>query len=207
MINKEKIISIELLRFVSAFSILIVHYQHFSYIGGEIHLDFQRNLQPFYNFLKPFYNLGSRGVLMFWCISGFIFFFKYFDLLQTKNVCAKKFAVARLSRLYPLHFFTLFLVLLLQWIYFISNDVYFVYQTNSIKNFFYHLFFISGWELEGRGFNHPIWSVSVELIVYVLYFYIFTYLRVLLGYIAVSLFFLIFYKFLGFSDQSVAMCT
>ena len=29
MINKEKIISIELLRFISAFSILIVHYQHF----------------------------------------------------------------------------------------------------------------------------------------------------------------------------------
>jgi len=29
MINKEKIISIELLRFISVFSILIVHYQHF----------------------------------------------------------------------------------------------------------------------------------------------------------------------------------
>ena len=206
MINKEKIISIELLRFISAFSILIVHYQHFAYIGGEVDLNFQRNLQPFHSVLKLFYNLGSRGVLMFWAISGFIFFFKYYELLQKKDISIKKFAVARFSRLYPLHFFTLFLVLLLQWIYFVSNDVHFVYQTNNIKNFFYHLFFISGWELEGRGFNHPIWSVSVELIVYVFYFYIFTYFKIWLGYVAVILFFLIFYKFFGFSDQSVAMC-
>ena len=206
MIKEEKIISIEFLRFVSAFSILIVHYQHFAYMGSEIDLNFQRNLQPFYNFLKPFYNFGSRGVLMFWCISGFIFFFKYFELFQSKSISAKKFFTARFSRLYPLHFFTLFLVLLLQVIYFISNDVYFVYQENSIKNFFYHLFFISGWELEGRGFNHPIWSVSVELIVYIFYFYIFTYFKIWLGYISVILFFFVFYKFFCFTDQSISMC-
>ena len=57
----------------------------------------------------------------------------------------------------------------------------------------------------GAPIDH-IWSVSVELIVYVFYFYIFTYFKIWLGYVLAILFFLIFYKFFGFSDQSVAMC-
>ena len=143
---------------------------------------------------------------MFWCISGFIFFYKYFELLQLKNISVKKFLIARFSRLYPLHFFTLFLVFLLQIIFFFTNDIYFVYQENNITNFFYHLFFISGWISEGNGFNYPIWSISVEIIIYICFFYFFYYFKFLIGYVAVILFSWIFYKLFGFTDQSISMC-
>lgn len=46
-----------------------------------------------------------------------------------------------------------------------------VYFINDLKHFFLHIFFISGWFTEGKlSFNGPIWSVSIELIVYFVFF-------------------------------------
>ena len=39
---------------------------------------------------------------------------------------------------------------------------------NDIYRFLLHIFFISGWE--GETFNLPIWSVSVEILIYFLFF-------------------------------------
>ena len=50
-INKKKritdrLIGLELIRFISAFSILLWHYQHFAFIGDKA-INFSRNEQPF----------------------------------------------------------------------------------------------------------------------------------------------------------------
>ncbi len=69
----DKLIGIELLRFASAVAVLVFHYQHFAFSGGE-QVNFVAREQPFYSVLHLFYNYGFYGVQVFWCISGFIFF-------------------------------------------------------------------------------------------------------------------------------------
>ena len=113
---------------------------------------------------------------MFWAISGFVFAFVYLD--KKKEITGKKFFINRFSRLYPLHFATLMIVTLLQIINYKSLGNFQIYQTNDIYHFFLNLFFIAGWGFEsGESFNAPIWSVSIELIVYVLFFISIIYLN------------------------------
>ncbi len=108
---------------------------------------------------------------VFWCISGFIFFWKYKTAIANKIVGGKKFYVLRFSRLYPLHLATLLLVALLQIVYFIHNNNYFVYQQNDITHFFLQLFLASDWVIgKGYSFNGPIWSISVEVLIYLIFF-------------------------------------
>lgn len=122
---------------------------------------------------------------MFWAISGFIFFFKYFDRLSRGAIGAGDFFVARFSRLYPLHFATLLLVLGLQLAFLARHGQFFVYPYNDLRHFVLNLLFISGWGLQkGDSFNAPIWSVSVELIVYIAFFVLVTYLSLVRAWIA-----------------------
>ena len=55
------------------FSILIWHYQHFSF-KSYTPINYNKKELPFNDFLAVFYEIGGAGVLIFWCISGFIFF-------------------------------------------------------------------------------------------------------------------------------------
>lgn len=179
----EKIVGIELLRFVSALAVLIWHYQHFGYSAGAI--DVVRQEQPFYRLLFPFYERGWLGVQMFWCISGFIFFARYYAALAAGNASFSAFAVNRFSRLYPLHVLTLLLVAGLQKLYLARHGEFFVYPCNDARHFLLNLFFVSGWGFEsGYSFNAPIWSVSIELIVYALFFWLVSKLPVAAAYVA-----------------------
>ena len=170
MKNNITIDGIEILRFVSAFSILVWHYQHFNYPLSSKGMLIG---QPFYEYLKIFYNYGYMGVNFFWCISGFIFYWKYGDTI--KHLKFSNFFISRFSRLYPLHFITLILVLFLQNLYFSLNQNYFITQNNDFYHFFLHLFFASNWGFEkGMSFNGVIWSVSIEVLVYALFFILLT---------------------------------
>ena len=160
--QNNKLLGLEIVRFISALSVLVWHYQHFFYIANKP-TDFFRELQPFYSLLSIFYDYGFYGVQVFWCISGFIFFWKYRDSIASKSITYKNFFILRFSRLYPLHLATLLLVLALQTMYFHQRDYFFVYQNNDIPHFIYQLFLASSWGFEkGYSFNGPIWSISVR---------------------------------------------
>lgn len=166
----DKLLGLEMLRFVAAFAVLIWHYQHFSYIG-EKPVDLVKSQLPLYSLLRPFYENGEYGVWVFWCISGFIFFWKYRDAISGRSVDGWTFFVFRLSRLYPLHFVTLMMVALLQPIYFHLHGFFFVYQNNDIQHFLPQLLMASDWGLvRSDSFNGPIWSISVEVLVYAVFF-------------------------------------
>src|SRR3982074_3960077 len=100
--QSAKILGIELLRFASSLAVLVFHYQHFSYIGA-VPVGFVVSQQPFYQLFSLFYNYGFYGVQVFWCISGFIFFWKYGRLIAEARLGGYAFFILRLSRLYPLH--------------------------------------------------------------------------------------------------------
>lgn len=173
--QKNKLLGLEVIRFVSALAVLVWHYQHFAYVA-DAPVNFTRESQPFYPLLSLFYNYGYLGVQVFWCISGFIFFWKYKESLARGAVGAKTFFILRFSRLYPLHFVTLITVLLLQYAYFAEKGFYFIYQFDDLRHFFLQLFLASNWGFEGGdSFNGPIWSISVETLVYVIFFLLLRY--------------------------------
>jgi peptidoglycan/LPS O-acetylase OafA/YrhL len=168
--SNNKLLGLEVIRFISAFAVLFWHYQHFSFIAYKPS-DFVTEQQPFYSIFSFFYNYGFFGVQVFWCISGFIFFWKYRDTIANKLISSKQFFVLRFSRLYPLHILTLLLVLSLQIAYFLQKHYFFVLQHNDAKHFMLQIFFASNWGFQNGGsFNVPIWSLSVEVLIYILFF-------------------------------------
>lgn len=168
--NDSKLLGLEILRFVSAIAVLFWHYQHFAFVADQP-LGFVTESQPLYAWFVVFYRYGFYGVQVFWSISGFIFFWKYRAAIADGAIGAGKFFVLRFSRLYPLHFATMVLVGLLQLAYFAQRGYYFVYQHNDLKHLILNLFLASHWGLQdGYSFNAPIWSISVEVLVYLLFF-------------------------------------
>ena len=158
-----------LLRGLSALSILIWHYQHFFYVGTQRPADWDPSIQPLWSFFKPAYLYGEFAVQIFWCISGLILAHAYIN--QSKTGLAK-FGLARFSRLYPLHLLTLLVVVVIQFVSMKSFGTYQIYGTNDIHHLFTNLFFVQAWGKLGDGFsfNAPTWSVSVEILVYFVFF-------------------------------------
>lgn len=172
----SKILGIELLRFASALAVLVFHYQHFAFIGTT-QQNFVASDQPLYPWLSLFYNQGFYGVEVFWCISGFIFFWKYGRAIADNHLGGFVFFVLRLSRLYPLHFATLLFMAAMQLVYFSMHGNYFVYHYNDPYHFALQLFMASNWGFQaGDSFNGPIWSISIEVIVYAVFFLLLRYL-------------------------------
>ena len=79
--SPNKLLGLEALRFLAAFAVLIWHYQHFAYVA-DTPVGLVREQLPFYGLLQLFYLAGEYGVWVFWCISGFIFFWKYRDAIS-----------------------------------------------------------------------------------------------------------------------------
>jgi peptidoglycan/LPS O-acetylase OafA/YrhL len=183
--NEHKLLGIELLRFLSSIAVLIFHYQHFAFVGAA-EINFVASQQPYFSVLRLFYEYGFYGVEIFWCISGFIFFWKYSSLIADKKMSGYIFFVLRLSRLYPLHFVTLIFMALMQYLYFSSHGAYFVYQNNDVYHFILQLGLASNWGFQnGDSFNGPIWSISIEVLVYALFFFSLKYVSKSVSFIAI----------------------
>jgi peptidoglycan/LPS O-acetylase OafA/YrhL len=164
--------STNFLRGIASLSVLIWHYQNFFKSGQAA---FTPDMQPLFNYFKVFYLNGYFAVQLFWCISGLVLCHAYFGKQQ---VNLRGYAMARFSRLYPLHLLTLLVVALLQILSKSLFDSFQIYSENNIKHFLLNLFFVQWWGLEnGFSFNAPSWSVSVEIAVYMVFFVILRTLR------------------------------
>jgi peptidoglycan/LPS O-acetylase OafA/YrhL len=162
---------IDLMRGLAAVVILIWHYQHFyvtgvgKFVDGALAID--RTVQPLYRLLYPIYEHGYWAVEAFWIISGFVFAHVY----AGRQTTAAAFASARFARLYPLHLITLITVAVLQSISMSLTNSYQIVGGNDAYGFGLQLLFVSGWGFpHGGNFNGPIWSVSVEIAIYALFF-------------------------------------
>lgn len=164
MIQQERrIVSIDALRGIAALSVVFWHWQHF--LPSKSPDQF-----PLYWLLWPLYDHGRIGVDLFFCVSGFVFFTLYADRISERNVSAARFTMLRFSRLYPLHFLTLIAVVCLQAIFYAQTSRYFIYSQNSLGYFGLQLILASNWWPSHYSFNGPIWSVSIEVLLYVCFF-------------------------------------
>ena len=162
--------SLDALRGLAALSVVFWHWQHFFCDGTKLG-PFTPELQPLYFLFEPLYLYGWKAVDLFFCLSGFIFFWLYSERVAKREISSREFAVLRLSRLYPLHFLTLCFTALAQQFMLRHYGTYFVYPWNDSWHFVLQLFLASKWGFErGDSFNGPAWSVSVEVLLYAVFF-------------------------------------
>lgn len=107
----------------------------------------------------------------FFCISGFIFYWLYSKNISDGKVSPISFFINRISRLYPLYIISFLSVATLQFIYIKSHGSYFIYQHNDLYHAILNILMIPAWGFEnGWSFNAPVWSVSIEVILYSIFF-------------------------------------
>ena len=160
---------VDLVRWLAALAVLFWHYQNFLMPhAGQSGLD-DSSIQPFYSWFALLYDYGGSAVQLFWVISGFVMAAAYLD--RTKGLTARSFLVNRFARLYPLHLATLAMVTALQWLSLSRTGSFQIYPYNDLYHFLLNLGLVSSWGFErGYSFNAPVWSVSVEIFVYVIFF-------------------------------------
>lgn len=142
------------------------HYVHFDLAYLSNHHD----AFPFYRSFHWFYDYGYNLVDFFFVLSGFVFMHTYAQKIVNGQISFKEYAINRLSRLYPLHILTLFIVAG-QVIWMQSRGHSFIYQNNDFFHFVLSALMIqSGWFGTMQVFNGPSWSIATELIVYILFF-------------------------------------
>ena len=158
---------VDLFRGLAAFAILIWHYQHFYLMRPDTALPPDRRpLEPAYALLKPLYEHGYLAVEFFWLISGFVFAAIYLR----PGPSTREFVINRFARLYPLHLLTLLVVAAVQAISLHLLGRCQIYGDNSPPAFAAQLFMASNWTTQLHfTFNGPIWSVSVEILFYGLF--------------------------------------
>lgn len=172
----SRISSLHALRGFAALVVVLYHWPLL--LKEEItHRAFVTADQPFNALLWPCYGHGFRAVDLFFSLSGFIFFWLYGEKVARGEINAREFFIRRFSRLYPLHFATLWIVMVikgfLRWRY---TDNAMCNVNDNLPHFLLQLVFASNWYGEGRWtgwtFNVPIWSVSVECLLYAMFFVI-----------------------------------
>jgi len=169
--------SLDVLRGLAALCIVLWHWPIFFWTGTTPGMGpgtpLAMGMQPLFSIFFLPYRAGLYAVDLFFTLSGFIFFWQYARPIVERTVSAREFFVLRFSRLYPLHGLTLLLVVIGQALHQRLAGSPFVYQHNDAYHFVLNVLFASSWGVEqGYSWNAPAWSISVEVALYVLFFFV-----------------------------------
>ena len=150
---------LDIARFIAALLVILWHFQAF---GSN-----QLNRQTiFFPILNLGFKRGFLAVQFFWLLSGFVIANVYAKNWEGTKIFLRH----RFARLYPLHFLTLIIVTLLNFICMAEFQKTFIYQNFNVLNFVLHLFFLPGFFMtHGQSFNGPFWSISLELCSYLIF--------------------------------------
>lgn len=167
--------ALDLSRLVAAVAVLFWHYLHFTIPpnGSRAPPNFG-DYEPLYGVFAAFYAHGHLAVEYFWIVSGFVFAHVYL----AETVERRRFWLARVARLWPLHLLTLVAVALLQAAYWAQQGRHFVFGPNDWTHFVLNLGLAHYWGFEkGMSFNGPSWSLSVEILAYAAFWVLLPVLR------------------------------
>lgn len=156
---------LSLLRWVSSVFVLFWHYQIFLIYKSMNIYEFRRADLPFFKSYQFLFNNSFNSVGVFWALSGILISSSY----TSSNKSRGKFIRSRIIKLYPLAVLSLGLTTMLQLISMFLNDDFLIYKNNSIKNFFLNLLLINF----GDSYNGPIYSLTLEIPIYLTFLLIF----------------------------------
>ena len=160
------------LRGLAALSVaMFFHYQHFS---AEVQPGAPAPDQAPLYALPPVrleYQYGAFAVDFFFILSGVVFSHVYARNIAEGRTLLGRFWGLRLARLYPIHLVTLLLVGLLAWAFHAMTGRFPIYQQNGAIDFLLSLLFLQGGIVDrGLAFNGPSWSLSVEILLYAVFY-------------------------------------
>jgi peptidoglycan/LPS O-acetylase OafA/YrhL len=121
-----------------------------------------------------FFRGSSLFVEFFFILSGFVMCYAYWD----KKVTLKRFFIARFWRIYPLHLFTLGVLLVFESFKLIASYNGFDFNIspfsgrNSLWELGGNLLLLQSWLpfFDSLSFNSPSWSISIEFYLYLIFF-------------------------------------
>jgi peptidoglycan/LPS O-acetylase OafA/YrhL len=172
MLAKERFQSLDVVRGLAAIAVVLDHWNTLYYSPRIDRYNVDSITWPLGRLSLFFYHQGGMAVDLFFCLSGFIFFQLYLKSIRAERISAWKFAVLRFSRLYPLHFAMLLTVGLLEFVNFHQRGMLLGWMPHDdLFHFVLQLGFASNWWPNSpQSFNGPIWSVSIEVLLYALFF-------------------------------------
>jgi peptidoglycan/LPS O-acetylase OafA/YrhL len=171
-LSAKRLYSIDALRGVAALGVVLWHWQHFYAISGTWATGWSRADQPFFPVLRPLYEQGWMAVDLFFAVSGFVFFWLYLEPVAKGEIGTGKFALQRFSRLYPIYLLTLLVAAGLQLLFHRATGSFFIFTADDWRHFIASLFLVQQWlpPDESQSFNGPAWAVSIEVLLYVIFF-------------------------------------
>ena len=119
-------------------------------------------IDPFFDI--HFFKEGFVGVSFFFVLSGFIIAYNYQKRLSEKKITKRTFWVARIARIYPLHWLTLFIAAALG--YYVTGSG----AADWWKHFFASLTLTNAYIPQNSyffSFNSPSWSLCCEQLFYI----------------------------------------
>ncbi len=160
--SEIRIKELDSLRGIASLGVALVwHYSHF-----------QAESFPIQN-LSWLQEHGWILVDFFFTLSGFVFMHVYSARIINHNITFEKYLVFRIARLYPIHLITLFVAAIGHYFYFKWYGAHFMYAHNDVFHFILNILFLQGGMLEtSYSFNGPSWSIAIEVIGYILFFYV-----------------------------------
>lgn len=135
------------------------------------------NIQFGGGILSFFADWGWMMVEVFFMLSGFIFFIKYGQKISSHSISKREFFILRFSRLYPLHWLTLLIIAVgILAANLLSVSAFSVHGNNNLFTFLQNILCVqSGWLQTNFSFNGPAWSISVEIMMYIVFYTLFYY--------------------------------
>ena len=127
--------ALDTLRGLAALLVAIYHF------GVWHHKEF--DYPPLWNWAPILYTHGWIMVDLFFCLSGFIFFWKYSKAIYEKSINFYKFIFLRFTRLYPLHLTTLIIVGVGQLVIYQLDKDYYIFKLIDFKHLILNIFFMS----------------------------------------------------------------
>lgn len=168
----KRLYSLDVLRGVAALAIIFWHWQHFFAVRGTWQAVWSRAMEPAYAIFAPLYEEGWVAVDIFFAVSGFVFFWLYLEPVRSRQIGARRFALQRISRLYPLYIVTLVVAATMQLAFHRTTGNWFIFDANDWPHFVKSVLLVQQWlpPDEMQSFNGPAWAVSIEVLLYIVFF-------------------------------------
>lgn len=157
------------LRFIFAIGIAIFHYSSLLTVRHD------DVTQPFFGLLKYAYSKGWYGVEVFFLISGFTFYWIYADSIRHNRISFKDFCVNRISRIFPLYWFSTFCILYIKHLSLHLSkkimpecDVF----DYSVAGIALNILGLRSGIVDGTlyPYNPAAWTISTEIVLYLLFY-------------------------------------